>query len=316
MIMCRAPLKAPTWMQVFAVLVLGAAGAGAEDSRGEAPQPSDATPAITDASRIVALGGDVTEILYALGAEPQIVAVDSTSLYPKDALATKPSVGYLRALSSEGVLSLRPTAIIASESAGPPDVVATLKSAGIEYRSIDNGYGPEAVVGKVTAISAALGRTAEGSRVSAGILEAFATLERERGAIKHRLRAVVILALQNGRATVGGRGSSADAILKLAGLENAAENIDGFKPVGAEGLLELAPDVMILLEREAGTGRVAELMAVPGMAGSPAGRAGRIIEMNALSMLGFGPRTPQVARELMQAVYASPALGPRSDARR
>src|SRR3954463_6328026 len=51
--------------------------------------------AITDPSRIVSVGGAVTEILYALGLESRIIAVDSTSLYPPHALAEKPSVGYM-----------------------------------------------------------------------------------------------------------------------------------------------------------------------------------------------------------------------------
>ncbi len=37
---------------------------------------------VGDTSRIVSIGGDVTEILYALNATPKIVAVDSTSTFP------------------------------------------------------------------------------------------------------------------------------------------------------------------------------------------------------------------------------------------
>ncbi|MBC8653116.1 ABC transporter substrate-binding protein, partial [Providencia vermicola] len=68
--------------------------------------------------RIVTLGGDVTEIVYALGAEQQLVARDSTSLHPEQ--ATKlPDVGYMRMLNAEGVLSMRPTLVLASELAKP-----------------------------------------------------------------------------------------------------------------------------------------------------------------------------------------------------
>ena len=67
--------------------------------------------AITDPSRIVSVGGAVTEILYALRLESRIIAVDSTSLYPPHALAEKPSVGYMRQLSPEGVLGLGPSLV-------------------------------------------------------------------------------------------------------------------------------------------------------------------------------------------------------------
>src|SRR5690606_16447283 len=62
-----------------------------------------------DASRIVAVGGSITEILYALGRQDRVVAVDSTSAYPPAALQDKPNVGYMRALSPEGVLGLNPS---------------------------------------------------------------------------------------------------------------------------------------------------------------------------------------------------------------
>src|SRR4029453_10639939 len=73
--------------------------------------------------RIVSIGGAVTEILYRLGRQDEIVGVDSTSLFPEEALKTKKYVGYVRQLGAEGVLSLNPTLVIASEGAGPPDAL-------------------------------------------------------------------------------------------------------------------------------------------------------------------------------------------------
>ena len=72
--------------------------------------------------RVLSIGGDITEILYALGKQDAIVAVDATSQYPDSALKDKKNVGYMRALSTEGVLSINPTLIFASEGAGPPPV--------------------------------------------------------------------------------------------------------------------------------------------------------------------------------------------------
>ncbi len=80
-----------------------------------------------DTSRIVSIGGAITEILYALGLEQRIVAVDSTSFYPPQALREKPNVGYMRQLSPEGVLGLNPSLILATEGAGPKETVAVLE---------------------------------------------------------------------------------------------------------------------------------------------------------------------------------------------
>src|SRR5262245_31645671 len=78
---------------------------------------------IRDASRIVSVGGAVTEILYALGLEQRVIAVDTTSLYPPRALAQKPSVGYMRQLSAEGVLALGPSLVLAVRRLGHPPSV-------------------------------------------------------------------------------------------------------------------------------------------------------------------------------------------------
>ena len=77
-----------------------------------------ALPARAQAQRVVSVGSALTEIIYALGAEKMLVGVDTTSLYPA-AARSLPQVGYMRALSAEGVLSLRPSLVIATTAAGP-----------------------------------------------------------------------------------------------------------------------------------------------------------------------------------------------------
>ena len=73
--------------------------------------------------KIVALGGDVTEIVYALGAQSSLVARDSTSQWPQ-AANDLPDVGYLRQLNAEGILSMRPTLVLASDRAAVSGVEA------------------------------------------------------------------------------------------------------------------------------------------------------------------------------------------------
>ena len=81
----------------------------------------------------------MTEAVYALGAESMLVATDTTSLYPEAATRT-PKVGYMRQLSAEGVLSLKPNAVIATTEAGPPVVLDQLRSAGIEVNLVKSDY--------------------------------------------------------------------------------------------------------------------------------------------------------------------------------
>ncbi|TIQ53378.1 MAG: hemin ABC transporter substrate-binding protein, partial [Mesorhizobium sp.] len=65
---------------------------------------AEGTEVFTNPSKIAAIGGSITEIVFALGEEDRLVARDSTSRYPEAALKL-PDVGYMRQLSPEGVLS-------------------------------------------------------------------------------------------------------------------------------------------------------------------------------------------------------------------
>ncbi|MGQ0456016.1 MAG: heme/hemin ABC transporter substrate-binding protein [Hyphomicrobium sp.] len=256
-------------------------------------------------TRILSLGGDVTEILDALGFMDRIVAVDSTSKYPESALKTKANVGYLRALSTEGALSVNPSAIIAAADAGPPGVVAALKDANIPYLQIKETPNAEGVPSKVRTIGRALGAEDTAESLALKIEADFKTLDGDRALVKQRKRAIVVLAVQNGRAIVAGGASSGDAILTLAGAENAASGMQGFKPVSDEQLAEFAPEAIVVLRRvgEDRDRTIDQVLALSGLRLSPAVQSKSIIEMDGLYLLGFGPRTPSAARELMKALY-------------
>lgn len=262
------------------------------------------------AQRILSIGGDVTEILYALGAEARIVAVDASSQFPPRALREKKNVGYMRALSTEGALSVGADLVLASDRAGPSDVVKMLRSA-VRYVEIPEGSSPSGVPDKIIAVGQAIGDDAVGRRLAARVAADLAALAAERQGMSASRKALFVLSVQSGRATVGGTSTSADAILSLAGLTNAAADIVGFKPVGDEALHAMRPDLLVIMKRSSGGGHeAANALDMAGLAQSPAGRGRRIVEMDGLYLLGFGPRVADAARELMRAAYADgPATG-------
>jgi iron complex transport system substrate-binding protein len=263
---------------------------------------------ITDASRILAIGGDVTEIVYALGAEARLIGVDSTSQFPTQALKEKQNVGYMRALSTEGVISVGATLIIASERAGPPEVVKTLKSTSVAYVEIPDNYSPQGIAGKVRLVARAIGAEAAGEQVVRQVEADFKALAERTAAIKRPVKAMFVLSVQNGRASVAGQGTAANAILELAGARNVASAMQGYKPLTDEAIMELAPEVILVMRRSSGDDNhdTAQLLALKGVQATPAGAAKRIIMMDALYLLGFGPRAPRAARELMGLMYPDP----------
>jgi iron complex transport system substrate-binding protein len=265
------------------------AQAGAE----QAPQPA----------RIVAAGGVITEIIYALGRSDLLVGVDTTSQYPATALKEKPNVGYVRALSSEGLLSLKPTTVIAIASAGPPDILKAVEDAGVKVSRIPETPTPAGISAKITDVAALIGEKQKGEALATATAAEFKTLDKLRSKIDKPRSALFILSFQNGRAMVGGRNTSADGIIALAGLKNAASGLEGWKPISDEALLEAAPDVIIAMDHGPLTVTLNSILAVPAFAATPAAKTKSVLIFDGEYLLGFGPRTPHAAQDLLLAAY-------------
>ena len=187
---------------------LAAAAALAEPARAETvvTDSGGRQVRIADASRILSIGGDITELLYALGAGKRIVAVDTTSQHPPEALKEKKSVGYMRALSAEGVISVDASLIIASDRSGPPEVVKALKAAPVPYVEVGEHLDAEGVVKKTRLVAGIVGLEQAGEELAARLEREFAGLAAMRGRITRPVR--VLFVLNAGVAScIGVRGS-------------------------------------------------------------------------------------------------------------
>ena len=79
----------------------------------------------------------------------------------------------------------------------------------------------------------------------------------------------------------------------------------GFRPLPDEAIVELAPDVIVAMRRcsDNDAHDLSQLFDLKGVQSTPAGTAKRIIMMDGLYLLGFGPRAPAAARDLMAQFY-------------
>jgi iron complex transport system substrate-binding protein len=256
--------------------------------------------------RIVAAGGAVTEILYALGLQDRIVGVDTTSLFPLEALKDKPNVGYVRALSAEGVLSLRPTVVITIPNAGPPDTLKLIGEAGVRIVQTPDDHSAEGVIAKVREVGKLTGASVQADTLVSSIQKQFFALQQSRAVLGKPRRVLFVLAIQNGRPMVGGHNSAADAIIKLAGGINAATAIEGYKPMTDEAVIAAAPDVILMMNR-GNHAASTDVFALPSFSATPAAANKALIVMDGLYLLGFGPRTADAARDLMKALYPESA---------
>lgn len=258
--------------------------------------------------RIVSIGGAVTEILYALGCDAHVVAIDTTSLYPPEALKTKPNVGYMRALSVEGVLSVKPSLIMATDGAGPPAAIVALRQSGVRMAPIPDEPSPAGVESKILAIGEAVGLSDAAHALARDVSARFTSLTTLRDRIETPKRVLFVLSATGGRTIIGGRHTSADAIIALAGATNAAASIEGFKPMNDEAIAAAAPDAVLVMRRENAT--PFDILSAPAFVPTPAGKARRLVEMDGNYLLGFGPRAPDAARDLMSALYPELELPP------
>lgn len=267
------------------------------------------TVSIRDATRIVSVGGAVTEILYALGLEDKVIAVDTTSLFPPQALKTKPNVGYLRQLSPEGVLGLNPSLVLAADGAGPKEAVAVLEKASVPYVHVPDHFSGEGILERIRLVAASTGMIKRGECLAKNVsndLDALATL---RAKIKEPVRVLFILSLANGRAMVAGRGTAADGIIRLAGAQNAITEFEGYKPINEEAIVAAKPQAVLAMEREGYRLKAEEVLSGAGFNLTPAAANKIFVSMEGQYLLGFGPRTARAARDLAHA------LDPKADAR-
>lgn len=252
--------------------------------------------------RVVVLGGGLTELAFAIGAGPQVVGTDASSTAP-EAAASLPKVGYYRQASAEGILSLRPDLVVAHADTGPPAVLSQLRAAGLPVLVVDGTPSAPALLDRVDLLGAVLDRTTEATALKDALRRQLDALPAPTGA---RPRVLFIYARGGGTLNVAGAGTAAHAMIGLAGGENVLAAQQGYLPLTAEAVVAARPDVLLLTTGGLQSlGGVDALRAVPGVAQTPAGKAGRVLTVDDLTLLGFGPRAPSAAAALHSQLRAA-----------
>ena len=271
----------------------------------EQQQSGAAAERVAEGTRLITLFGDITEIVYALGAEEHLVARDASSIYPAEA-ETLPNLGFAGTLNAEAVLALEPTLVIGTQLSGPAGVLDQLRDAGVEVLLLDAARGLDAPRLKIQAIGAALGipRTAAAlaDEVERRLAEATAGAE----AVERPLRVLHVYIRRGGVQLVSGAGNEAQTIIEAAGGIDAATEtgIVGWESLTPEALVAIDPEVYLVMDRglEA-IGGVEGLLAIPGMAETRAGRGRYVVSMPDLELL-LGPRLPEAVADLSAALRA------------
>lgn len=279
--------------------------------------PSWSQSTAPGSKRLICVGGALTEIIYALGLEEHLMAVDTTSTYP---VMTKhlPSVGYARSLSLEGVLSMRPKLLLVTEDAGPPQVLRRISQAGIQVRVLKADHRYQGLRDRVKTVGHVMGAEYQAEQLIKDIDSRWQIYQKELSHLRptknnssiHRqptgkkLKAMFILAHSPQQVMVAGDNTSAHAIMNYLNLENAFKTLQGYKPLTPESIIAGEADIILLTDQGLQVhGGLNGVLRLPGVMQTPAAKHRQIYSREANHLLGFGPRLPSMLSSLAKEIY-------------
>lgn len=255
--------------------------------------------------RIVSLVPALTEMLYAIGAGPQVVAVSSYDAYPPDVTAL-PRVGALLDPDTERIISLKPDLVITYGSQA--DLQAQMKRANIPTFDYRHG-GFAHILVTMKELGARTGRDAAATQAVAAI-EARLAAVRARVAGKPRPRTLLVFSREpktlRNMYVSGGRGFLHD-MLAMAGGDNVFGDVDRESvQVSTETILAHAPDVILELRPEdipAGQPMQDELASWARLAAVPAVKSRRVLFIAGQAITVPGPRVADSVERMARALH-------------
>jgi iron complex transport system substrate-binding protein len=252
--------------------------------------------------RIITAGSAITETVCALGDCDKIIASDRTSLYPEN-IQQLPSIGYRSSISAEGIISLKPTLVIAEKDYVEESVLKQLASSGITLVIVDRQLNFNDTKKFISQIAATLGRQEEGKKLIAKneteIAEAKALLKKAKSTPN------VIAVYNRGTATmsIAGKGTFSE-ILQYVGATNAFENVEGYKPLNTEALIAANPEYLVMASTGfESIGGMDGVLKIPGVAQTNAGKKKQVAVINSLKLTNFGPRFGEAVKELVTLLH-------------
>lgn len=271
-----------------------------------------ATPAVIAAQaggsvpqRIISLVPALTEMLFAIGAGPQVVGVSSYDTYPPEA-ANRPKVGALLDPDVERILSLRPDLVATYGSQN--DLKTQLQRASIavyDYRHA----GLADVLTTLRDLGRRTGRGAQAETVATGIERALADV-RGRTSSAPRPRTLLVFGREAGALrnvyAAGGRGFLHDMLEAAGGTNVFADVARESVQATTEVMLTRAPDVILevregsVLDQAAQARLTADWARLPSI---PAVRAKRVHVVSGDGLVVPGPRVAAAVAALARALH-------------
>ncbi len=256
--------------------------------------------------RIVCLSKQYNEILFALGATKDLVAVDLSSTYPPE-IKSLPTVGYHRALSAEGLVSVKPTLILHDNNVGPEQVMRQLEQLKIPMKVFEGkGVDIPTTEELVTEMGAYFHQEAQARILNQKLDLDMAKALRRSNRYRTKPKVVVI---HFGRATnvylTITRSSTAGKMIEWAGGEIPIAGERGMVQMSPEVIAEADPEVILLTDFGYDRlGSPEQVTTLPGVGPTRAAKNKRIYRVEEHDMVYVGPRTGENVLKLQELIHA------------
>lgn len=243
------------------------------------------------ASKIVSVGGSVTETIVALGHSDKLIGVDLSSVYPKEVTSKLPNVGYWLKLPQEGILSLKPEIAIISSQAAPKKVVEELPKFGVKTYIIDDKPSIESAKKKIMQVGDILSESKKAKDIIRRIEKNISKINKE---LEGKKKKKVLFVFSRGKGTMMAAGpkTKPGVMINLAGGTNVIK-FPQYTKISPEAILKMNPDVIIKANHGGDSGLVDEIVA-----STNAGKNKQIYDMDMLLISGFTVRVDKALEDL------------------
>ena len=294
--MKRVILKSSVYcLMFFAVLAINSCGRFSnEDKKQE------------NKERIVCISKQYSEIIFALKAEQDIVAVDVSSTYPAE-IKKLPTVGYHRALSAEAILAMKPTLILQDNNIGPEHVVKQLKDLKIPMK--DFGKYQNTLAGTdslIREMGVYFHREREADslckKLDSDMAKALENSKQYKDSVK-------VLIIHFGQASnqylVMTKKNTAAKMIEWAGGVMAVDDEKGMKQISPEIVAKSDPDVIILTDfgYDRLNGSPEKIKELPGVSSTRAFKNNKIYRIEEHDVVYLGPRTGENILNIQKLIH-------------
>jgi iron complex transport system substrate-binding protein len=254
--------------------------------------------------RIVCIAKQYNEIIFALGAEKDLVGVDLSSTYPPE-IKKLPTVGYHRALSAEGILSTKPTLIIHDNNVGPEAVMTQLEKLKIPMKVFENkGDDIASAKALIKEMGTYFHKETRADSLSIKLEADMKKVMETAVTFKNKPTVVVIhFGRANNVYLTMTQKSTTAKLIEWAGGAIPISGERGMLQLSAEVIAKADPDVILLTDFGYDKlGSLDQIKTLPGVAGTKAAKSNHIYRVEEHDLVYLGPRTGEIVTHLQKLI--------------